>query len=638
MSNQIGWSHPIDNADQWDGFNESGMQHFAGNPIRHLAREVIQNALDAHVTDSGCVVVKIKLRDIPVSEIPNLDELKTNIEACNRASKAEGRKAEIFFNQALKELDKRTIQVLEISDFNTTGMDGPSENGTPFYAFMKARGQSKKTSDTATGSYGIGKFAPYTVSKIRTIFLSTVYVDNANQHIQLTQGKSILMSHDDGDVRKQGTGFWGVKEKCQPLKGIDNSVSELLTRASTIEDLSKSRGSKLSVLCFDAQKNWQEILVVSIVENYFAAIWDGNLRVEVDDKYVLEKNTISQIYNDKNSKNIELLIKDQKNEPEQFMYSRNYLTAYQKGVEVFVEESQTNSLGLCELRIWVSENLPKKVCALRNGMFITDNLTGLRQFSDFKEFVAVFTCHDKKGNELLRSMEPPRHDDFEVDLLPTKEEQIKGKKALREIAVWVRECLKRHAKDPVSDVTEIDELKDFFGEEGDSDTGKGTQEINPYGAIIIRGKPIKTKLKSSKDPDDIDLDGEGHGEGTSDGGGGLDGAGGGDGLGGSGSGSGGSSGGGERVNVEISNIRAPVIGRKERKVSFTPMKTGKINIQVKEAGADVDYDVGISKSSLGSINKAGGLILDVVSGNRITLDIELSQEFSGALKVVAYEV
>lgn len=167
MPNNIGWQHPVDESDQWDGFNELGMQHFAGNPIRHLAREVIQNAIDASETD--IVLVKIKLHDVLVSSIPDIDELKININACYKGSKNESWKAEIFFESAKAELNKIKISVLEISDYNTSGMKGPSENGTPFYAFMKAKGQSKKLSDAATGSYGIGKFAPYLVSKIRTI-------------------------------------------------------------------------------------------------------------------------------------------------------------------------------------------------------------------------------------------------------------------------------------------------------------------------------------------------------------------------------------------------------------------------------------------------------------------------------------
>ena len=187
MSDQIGWHHPVDDSDQWDGFNEPGIEHFTGSPIQHLAREVNQNSLDAG--DSDIVDVRIRLHEVEVSSIPNLDEFKANIISCHNASKKESKKAEIFFNAALAELNKHKISVLAISDYNTRGMKGPSKNGTPFYAFMKAKGQSRKDTETATGSFGIGKFAPYAVSKLRTIFISTVYQDDLGDYTQLTQGK-----------------------------------------------------------------------------------------------------------------------------------------------------------------------------------------------------------------------------------------------------------------------------------------------------------------------------------------------------------------------------------------------------------------------------------------------------------------
>ena len=130
--------------------------------------------------------------------------------------------------------------------------------------------------------------------------------------------------------------------------------------------------------------------------------------------------------------------------------SKNYLKAFQGSTEVITEETESLHLGFCQVRILIGEGLPKKVCALRNGMFITDGLAGLKSFSDFKEFVAVFHCQSQKGNELLRAMEPPRHDHFEPPLLPTRAEQAKGRAALHDLATWVRDVLKRHAKDPVS--------------------------------------------------------------------------------------------------------------------------------------------------------------------------------------------
>lgn len=632
---KIGWQHPVDESDQWDGFNEPGIEHFAGSPIQHLAREVNQNALDAG--DADIVEVRIRLHEVAVSSIPNIDELKANLLSCHEASERESKKAEIFFKGAQAELNKHKISVLEISDYHTRGMKGPSENGTPFFAFMKAKGQSRKGDDTATGSYGIGKFAPYAVSKIRTIFISTVYQDDLGTYTQLTQGKSILMSHDRGGKRKQGVGFWGLREKCQPVKGVSPGLPEWIQRANSDVDLPTSKGSKLTVLGFDAAPNWQAHLAVSVAENFFGAISDGKLRVEVDDKYTLDQTTIHDFFEDES---IKTLIKSLKNEPEQFENSKNYLAAHRGSFEVITEETEQRELGLCQVKILIGENLPKKVCALRNGMFITDSLNRLKVFSDFKDFVAVFHCQSTKGNELLRSMEPPRHDDFEPERLPTREERKRGKKALEDLADWVKEMLKKHAKDPVSEVTAIDELKDFFGDEGDGNGGKGTEEINPYGEVIIRAKPIRTRVKTGEVLGDGDGSGKsGDGSGVGEGSGGT-GSGGGDGLGGKGNGEGGDGGAGgglPKVMVDINNVRAILSGAKTRRIAFTPVSSGKIVLHVKEAGADSDYDVAIVKSGLGVLGK-GGVVLDVQAGTRISVDIELNQEFSGALKVMAHEV
>ena len=155
MTDVHGWNHPVDDSDQWDGFNEAGINHFSGNPIRHLAREVNQNSLDSARTGAASVVIKHHL--ISTKTIPHVEELRQTILLCQAFAEAEGPKAKQFFDNAVNLLSKAKISVLEISDFNTKGMAGPSKNGTPFFAFTKANGQTKKDSDTATGSFGIGK-------------------------------------------------------------------------------------------------------------------------------------------------------------------------------------------------------------------------------------------------------------------------------------------------------------------------------------------------------------------------------------------------------------------------------------------------------------------------------------------------
>ncbi len=630
MENTPGWYHPSDESDQWDGFNDSGIEHFRGRPIPHLAREINQNALDAR-TD-GAVLVRFALKQVDTSTIPSVGELKRNLTLCAKAATKESPKAVVFFKDALTQLEKPKLPVLEVSDFNTTGMKGPSENGTPFYAFMKARGQSRKLSDTAAGSYGIGKYAPYAVSGMRTIFVSTVFNDESGFPTQLTQGKTVLMSHDLNGERRQGVGFWGLKEKCQPVEGVSGTLPEWVQRASRQSGLSTSLGTKISILSFDTTPNWEEQLAASVAENFFGAINEGALNVEIGSELLLDQATITKFFARTDVRN---LISSEKDEPEHFDNCRHYLEALQNSTEVIIEESEMRELGLVQLKILINEGLPKKVCALRNGMFISDSLNRLKMFNDLKDFVAVIQCQSTKGNELLRAMEPPRHDDFEPERLPTRKEQLKGRKALKELATWVREMLKRHAKAPISSVTEIDELRDYFGDEGGDGSGKSLEEVNPFGEIVIRARPIKPKVRKTVDGRGIDADGEGF---DTEGGGGSDGFGGGDGSGGEGGGSG-SSRGTTKSNpaVGLSNVRAIMRGPSTRKISFTPQKTGRISLRVLEAGADADYAVGIQHADQGTIRR-GALIMDVVLGTRKTVEVTLDQVFDGALKVVAHEI
>jgi hypothetical protein len=58
MSKKIGWNHPIDFSDLWNGFNDSGIEHFTGSPIPHLAREVNQNSVDSGNGETVKVVIK----------------------------------------------------------------------------------------------------------------------------------------------------------------------------------------------------------------------------------------------------------------------------------------------------------------------------------------------------------------------------------------------------------------------------------------------------------------------------------------------------------------------------------------------------------------------------------------------------
>ena len=365
----IGFEFPLDGSQQWDGFNEPGVEHFSGSPFRSLGREGTQNTFDA-AKDSPARI-HIRRIDVPTASIPDVAGLRAAVARCQAGGADEGEKAQVFFDTATTILSKPKISVLQFSDSNTKGVKGPCENGRPYFALMKATGQSKKDSGTATGSFGIGKFAPYTVSGLRTIFLTTVWEDDGSNLQHYVQGKSILMSHMDGSETRRGTGFWGVRKNCMPLVGQCDTLPEWLRR-----DMSSAAftGTTLSILGFVPTKEWEKILAASVAESFFGAICRGHLEVEIEGGPILTQATLASFFEDKS---VIDAIRDQKDEPEAFENSDKFLRALES-TETKAEDTENAGLGHCRVHILVSENLPKRVAVLRNGMLITSELTGLR--------------------------------------------------------------------------------------------------------------------------------------------------------------------------------------------------------------------------------------------------------------------
>jgi hypothetical protein len=624
MKAETGWEFPIDGADQWEGFNHSGIEHFRSNPFGSLAREIIQNSLDA--ASGPRVEVAFELREVPAKEIPDLDELAKALNQCAVTEASENKKAKEFFATAQKILKAKSISVLSIRETKTTGVRGPCKKGTAYFAFMKATGLSKKEvgdDDTGLGSYGIGKFAPFAVSQLRTVFVSSVYQEGKSYR-QLTQGKSLLTSHvDERDRTHQATGYWGARKACMPVEGADSKLPKWLQRCAKNADLPRSLGTTFHVLGFNAIANWDKVLIASVLENFFGAIWRGKLSVKVGAE-LITKETINEIFD---RKGWEDYLADMTGEPEAFNNARHYLQTLVGTEDVLVETHENRELGLCEIRIAVGEDLPKRVAILRNGMFIADQLDRLKRFSDYKEFVAVVECQAKRGNELLRDMEPPKHDNFEPKLLPSTD-QTRGLRALFELGKWVREMLKRHARDPVADVSEVRELADYFGDESpdDQSTDKG-EEVNPIGAIQVRAQPLKRKPIIVRD-EEIGADGGGEKGG---GGGGANGGGKGSGKGTAGKGSASS-----RI-IELNNVRSVPLSEKRRRVAITPSFSGKMQILLYEAGADTDRRLNAVKSTVGKVRQ-GVINMAATKGERIVFDVDLDASFSGAMKVSGHAI
>ena len=312
MDDPIGFEFPVDPSDQWDGFNDAGMEHFTGSPFAGLGREVSQNVLDALDQEPARMVVR--LTNVDTASIPNVDELRATLEAC-KAAPNESDKSEIFFNEALQLLGQAKIPVLQVADYNTTGVIGPCVNGKPYFALLKAPGQSVHAGAHSIGTFGIGKFAPFVVSRLRTVFVSTIWADEHDRH-HYVQAKAVLMSHVDGQGQThRGTGYWGVKAKCLPVVGIDPGLPEWLVRESNPDKFCESQGTTLSILGFDPVARWQLKLGATIAENFFGAIARGKLEVEIDNSVTLNKQTIYEVFENADMK---AALVDMRDEPDRF--------------------------------------------------------------------------------------------------------------------------------------------------------------------------------------------------------------------------------------------------------------------------------------------------------------------------------
>ena len=558
-------------------------------------------------------------------EIPGVDQLKASVQQCLSMADAEGKKAKDFFVGAQRLLKAKTIPVLSVVETNTTGMKGPCNNGTPYFAYVKASGQSKKdvgSAETGLGSYGIGKFAPFAVSDLRTIFVSTVFKDGGTCR-QYTQGKALLMSHKDGKKQtRQNIGYWGVKQSCMPVEGCNPALPNWVQRARKPSEFAANLGTAVHILGFHVVPNWQNLLIASVLENFFGAILKNRLVVEVAGVSI-SKETLAELFNKKAIRNS---LEGSKGQPNSFDNAKCYFRTLVNTESVFIENQESRELGNCEiLKIEVGDELPKRVAILRNGMLITDQMDRLKRFGDFKEFSAVIECHSTKGNELLRDMEPPKHNDFEPDRL-SPEDQPRGHRAVVELGRWAREMLKRHARDLVSEVSDVKELADFFPDDGDQSGGDKGEEINPIGKIEIRAQPFKRKPTVVHAEED-DTDGRG---GNKDGKKSVGGGGAGQASGGLGKKS-------SRI-LALNNVRSIVRTDKKRSVAATPDFAGNMELVVFEAGADTDRQLKVVKSSNGKVRNGIIRNLKARRGSRMFLDIELDAPFHGAMKVVAYAI
>lgn len=412
------------------GENDPQKELFPGDVYQTMIRESIQNSID-HPNPNSKEPVRVEyiLRKMDASEFPYLkNDLKEHIQSCFDISKADK------FKRMLEVLSADQFFTLEVSDYNTIGMDYDFEQDKGrFKKFVRYTGDPNEVSGSG-GSHGYGKITYFSVSEINTIIVSSLTLDN----VLTFEGVSRLATHPTGEPRCSyyDTGFLdkgdGIPIQC---KDNDNSIIPTVfnrpkrgagtTVYIPFVNIDDSNKNKVFNKCCEA-----------VLRNFFAAINDGNLEVLIDfsegeliaDNYQFEctKNNIEDYFSTRFFNNPPY-DKARSSFFDKFNPHPYWLAYRNNEVTITNTTTKDEALELCagkkyicfrkELPIIGTTSLFVNVDLERGNdliLFMRCPLmvVGVQHNNSSRGYSAVFLCDDKrpgKGNDLLRNMEDAAH-------------------------------------------------------------------------------------------------------------------------------------------------------------------------------------------------------------------------------------
>ena len=450
MSNaNFRWHFPSTDGGDEDGINNSGLQTFEGNHESAIARECIQNSLDAIKDQNLPVRVQMHFFEMNMADIPGIEELKQDIMAAkNYAGAATG--ADRFFAKALKAFNNTKVSILRIGDYNTRGLVGEDNKaqGGSWYSLVRSTGFSQKNASDSGGSFGIGKSAPFVASDIRTVFYSTL--NENGEHI--FQGKAYLASFEqDGDI-KRGTGQYG--KDLQNGKGVasirnEAEIPERFRRRTT--------GTDIFVVGYQhPEGDWKEALIKAILDNFFVAIYYKKLVVEICDTTL----PTERIDADSLAYYITTYFKDENSEESA---TKAYYQAIVDSTVHFTEDLPP--FGNVELFIKKGTG-DKTVLGMRKPLMKIHTFKSYRRV--YEDFAGVLIVRDDNGNKLLKSIEPPAHNEWDPKLC--RMDNCATPKDFETLRKWIRQKLEFLNGDANKHPEEIYDLAKYLPyEETDSD-------------------------------------------------------------------------------------------------------------------------------------------------------------------------
>lgn len=624
------WKFQKNESDLWDGWNDAHVRTFTKNRFKSLTREILQNSLDARRDASSPVVVEFESFKLPAECIPGIDHLRNRLQQClDTAADREGKDHIAEISDAIDSLAGSEVSVLAIRDSNTKGMEGPCRPGAPFFRYLKAQGESGGD-QTRGGSHGIGKAAPLACTPCRTLFVSTRWQADDGESC-LIQGRARFRSIQDGGSILSGTGFWGT-EDYQPFEYVTEERFQWLNRPSI--------GTSVFIVGFSGDKDWPYQVMGYAASDFFAAISRDMLQVRVkrgSAAHDVDRQSLPAIFD---NFTVRRALEHAEDNGEDYLIHASYFYRCLEGGGEVVSTIEPIDMppGPTSISILKEEGAPRKTLLLRRGMAITSAIPKLTRTSPkYADFACLVEVQSDAGNDVIRSMEPPAHDDLSKQNMP-QNSQSKGERLLVNLSEAVKKRFDELLGSDVEEEGEVDFLKEFLADDtGEAGEADPLIEIDPNGEFVVNPKPLSAFVPPGTADGDQDVTDLEMAEDGTEGGAGAGGGGGGGG--GSGSGDGDGQGGTgkkkkkRRKGLPIQHQRA-VTQEDGVRLIVRALVKGPVALEVIEVGADRFEALPVQTASIGKVKKGViELTREDFANGKCELDATFGREVAGGLRV-----
>lgn len=474
------------------GANEAGIEAFLDDIPMSLAREVIQNSMDAHDPDNpNPVRVVFSVSEEETNKIIGKVDLLERVlpKAINFWQEKNAGDTHKYLKEFKDVFQERYMKVLKISDYNTIGLRKAN-----FDSLIEGSGYSEKADTSASGSKGIGKAAPFAASKLRMVLYNSLATEKGDMDpTEKFAGAINFVSYADDSVDEYMNEYG--KEFITQSRGLlENSH---YTECEFIKERTE-HGTDLYILGLKNIEFWEEQIVLAVLNNFLVSLHNGLLEVEIG-KYKIQKDTLNNlftsIYEVMRVGGFKLKGKYKYEFLKSYSYFNTLTSENHQIIQLpnewvekysFIDSTDDGQL------ILYKDDEDATRCVLqtrRSGMKIFEQ----NRISGSIPFTGVFMATGNQINEFLRKLENANHDKWSLDRASDEERNVTAE-FLLDLKHWYKSSVEEFFG------TQSDESINAFGL-NDLLPVVGKEEENEQrteGGINRRVKAVKKGQISSK--------------------------------------------------------------------------------------------------------------------------------------------